>query len=382
MISTIHSSLSVGGYDSGISRRIKFSHLFFLCLILTTTVISAQTLTFEEYQPVSTLVVPAHPTPRAKFPVIDIHSHHRDPEGKHLSRVVSEMDEQNIQMLVNLSGESGEKLKQFVGNYTNEHPGRFAVFANLNFKGIDSSDWGSKAAATLELDVKNGAQGLKIYKNLGLTVRYGDGRRMPVDDPAIDPVWRMCGKLKIPVLIHTAEPAVFFEPIDAKNERLLEMKMFPQRHRPPNKFPRFEELMAERDRLVARHPDVNFIIAHLGWHGNDLDRLGKLIEKHPNFYTEMGAVLAELGRQPFTARKFLIRYKERILFGKDTYRASEFPYFWRVLETQDEYFDYYRRRHAHWKLYGLDLPDETLKHIYYKNALKLVPGIDSKNFPE
>ncbi len=372
--------------DSGATPRRclarRFAVGYALLAVAATSIASSQSLTFEEYQPVSTLVVPEHPTPRAKFPVIDIHSHHRDAEGKGLDRVVKEMDEQNLRMLVNLSGGNGERLKQFVRNYTKGYPGRFAIFANVDFSGIDDKNWGSKSAAQLERDVENGAQGLKIYKNLGLSVFYKDGRRVPVDDPAIDPVWRMCAKLKIPVLIHVAEPAPFFEPVDAKNERWLELKMFPRRRRPPDKFPRFEELNGERDRLVARHPDVNFIIAHLGWHGNDLARLGRLFDKYPNFYSEPAAVLAELGRQPFTARKFLIRYKERVLFGKDTYRASEFPYYWRVLETRDEYFDYYRRRHAHWKLYGLDLPDETLKHIYYKNALRLVPGIDPSGYPE
>jgi predicted TIM-barrel fold metal-dependent hydrolase len=349
---------------------------------ITMPIATSQTLTFEEYRPVSSLVVPENPTPRARFPVIDIHSHHRDEGGGHLDRVVREMDEQNLRMLVNLSGGSGERLKKFVANYTERYPGRFAIFANLDFDGIDSGAWGTKAAMILERDVENGAQGLKIFKNLGLTVFYKDGHRVPVDDPVLGPVWRMCAKLKIPVLIHVAEPAPFFEPFDNRNERWLELKMFPQRRRPPDKFPRFEALTAERDRLVAKHPDVNFIIAHLGWHGNDLARLGRLMDRYPNFYTEVAAVLAELGRQPFTARKFLIRYKERVLFGKDIYRASEFPYYWRVLETQDEYFDYYRRRHANWKLYGLNLPDRVLKHIYYKNALRLVPGIDSGDFPE
>lgn len=343
---------------------------------------AAQDLTIEEYQPRSTLVVPEHPIKRAKFPVIDVHSHHRDATGSELDRIVKEMDELNLRVLVNLSGRSGETLKQFVKNYKGRYPKRFALFANLNFRTIDDPHWGRKAAAQLEEDVRNGAQGLKIFKNLGLFTRYSDGRRMPVDDPALDPVWRTCARLKIPVLMHVGDPAPFFEPWDRFNERWLELKLRPRRRYPPDRFPRFEELMAERDRVVEKHPDVNFIIAHLGWHGNDLGRLGRLFDKYPNFYSEIGAVLAELGRQPFTAHKFLIQYKDRVLFGKDSYRASEFPYYWRVLETRDEYFDYYRHYHAHWKLYGLGLPDETLKHLYYKNALRLIPGIDKDGFPE
>ncbi len=353
-----------------------------VCFALIVSCATAQDLTVEEYQPRSTLVVPAHPVKSGKFPVIDVHSHHRDASGSGLDRIVKEMDELNLRVLVNLSGGTGETLKQFVKNYKGRYPRRFALFANLNFRTIDDPDWGKKSAVQLEEDVHNGAQGLKIFKNLGLFTRYGDGRRMPVDDPVLDPVWRTCARLKVPVLIHVGGPAPFFEPWDRFNERWLELKLRPNRRYPPERSPRFEELMAERNRLVEKHPGVDFIIAHLGWHGHDLGRLGRLFDKYPNFYSEMGAVLAELGRQPFTAREFLIKYKDRVLFGKDSYQPNEFPYYWRVLETRDEYFDYYRRYHAHWKMYGLDLPDDALKHIYYKNALRLIPGIHKEGFPE
>ena len=346
-------------------------------------VLAAQTLTVEEYQPRSTLVVAEHPVPRAKFPVIDVHSHspERNAAGG-LDGLIREMDALNLRVLVNLSGRNGQALKNNVVKYKGSHPKRFAIFANLNFSGIDDPEWGEKAAAQLDEDAANGAEGLKFFKNFGMNVKYADGRRVPVDDPALDPVWKTCARLKIPVLIHVAEPAAFFEPHDRFNERWLELKMFPRRARPPDRFPSFEQLMKERDHMIEKNPDVNFIVAHLGWHGNDLGRLGRLFEKYPNFHTAMGAVLAELGRQPFTARKWLIQYADRVLFGKDTYRASEFPYYWRVLETRDEYFDYYRRRHAFWKLYGLGLPDDVLKKVYYKNALRLIPTIDAEGFPD
>jgi uncharacterized protein len=357
---------------------------FRVCLLLgvITGLASAQTLSIEEYTPKSTLIVPQHPVPRAKYPVIDVHSHHRaNTTPERLAQIMKEMDELNLRMLVNLSGGSGDRLRQAVDSFSKREPKRFAVFANLNFDGIDDPEWGKKAAAQLEQDVRYGAVGLKFFKNFGMSEKYRDGRRMPVDDRALDPVWQACARLKIPVLIHVGEPAPFFEPHDRFNERWLELKIHPSRARPPSEFPSFEQLTAERDNMVAKNPNVNFIIAHLGWHGNDLARLGRLFDKYPNFYTEVAAVLAELGRQPFTAREWFIKYQDRVLFGKDTYRASEFPYYWRVFETRDEYFDYYRNYHAHWKLYGLDLPDDVLKKVYYKNALKLIPGIDSEGFP-
>jgi uncharacterized protein len=139
--------------------------------------------------------------------------------------------------------------------------------------------------------------------------------------------------------------------------------------------------MAEQHRVFRKHAKTRFINAHLGWMGNDLARLGTLLDELPNVYTEIGAVLAELGRQPRTAREWLIRYQDRVLFGKDIYSPVEYHTYFRVLETADEYFDYYRKRHAHWKIYGLDLPDATLRKIYYKNALALFPQIDRSLFP-
>ena len=194
----------------------------------------------------------------------------------------------------------------------------------------------------------------------------------------MDPLLEACARLKIPVLIHVADPAEFWSPHDASNERWLELKLRPRRKR--SAPPSFDDLIAERDRMLRRHPAVNFILAHMGWQGNDLGKLGALFDEFPNVHVDIAAVLYELGRIPFTGPAFLNRYKDRVLFGKDSYVPEEFPYYWRVLETRDEYFEYYRRYHAHWRLYGLGLPDDTLKHIYWKNALRLIPGIDASLF--
>ena len=201
-----------------------------------------------------------------------------------------------------------------------------------------------------------------------------------VDDPRLDPIWAKCGELGIPVLIHTGEPAAFWLPKDKNNERWLELKQYPSRYKDPEKNPSFEEVMAEQHHVFKKHPNTKFISAHLGWFGNDLARLGKLLDEMPNMYTELGAVLAELGRQPITARKWLIDYQDRVMMGKDSYKKEEYYTYFRVLETNDEYFDYYRKRHAHWKMYGLALPDSVLQKIYFKNAIQLIPGIDESLF--
>jgi predicted TIM-barrel fold metal-dependent hydrolase len=234
----------------------------------------------------------------------------------------------------------------------------------------------------LEQDVRNGAQGLKIFKQHGMDIKDASGRRIPTNDPRFDPIWEKCAELHIPVLIHTGEPRSFFDPIDKYNERWLELKQFPNRARPPDRYPSWKVIMDEQHDLFAKHPRTNFIAAHLSWLGGDLAQLGQLLDKYPNMYTEIGAVLAELGRQPRFAREWFIRYQDRVLFGKDiTESFSEYHVYFRVLETNDDYFDYYRRRHAFWKVYGLDLPDQVLRKLYYQNALKIIPGIDASLFP-
>jgi predicted TIM-barrel fold metal-dependent hydrolase len=219
-------------------------------------------------------------------------------------------------------------------------------------------------------------------KDFGMRARKRDGTRLKLDDPELDVVWDAAARLNIPVFIHVGDPSEFFQPIDFNNERWLELALYPdRRYQDRSRFPAFEELMAERDRLFAKHPKTTFVLAHLGWHANDLARLGAMLDKWPNLHSEVGAVLYDLGRQPRAAHDFLVKYQDRILFGKDSFQPDEYPYYWRTFETADEYFDYYRDYHAFWKLYGLALPDAVLRKLYYANALKLVPGLPRAGFP-
>jgi predicted TIM-barrel fold metal-dependent hydrolase len=337
----------------------------------------------RDYKPRSTLIVPAHPVPRAKFPVIDIHSHQPAPiSAADFDSLVKSMDPLNLRLLVNASGASGDRLvKSIEAIKGSPHRARMVMFTNINFQKVGPG-YGQRAAEQLEADVKAGAVGLgEISKGFGLTARKADGSRLTLDDPELDPVWQTAARLNIPVLIHTADPQEFFQPIDLQNERWLEMALFADRRYPAERFPTFEQLMGERDRLFRKHPKTRFIAAHMGWHANDLARLGKMFDEMPNVYGEVGAVLYDLGRQPRTAHDFLVKYQDRVLFGKDSYQPDEFPYFWRVFETNDEYFDYYRDYHAFWKLYGLGLPDSVLRKLYYGNALKLMPNVSRDGFP-
>jgi predicted TIM-barrel fold metal-dependent hydrolase len=198
----------------------------------------------------------------------------------------------------------------------------------------------------------------------------------------MDPVWDRCAALGIPVIIHSADPKPFWSPQDSLNERWLELKTHPRRKRSDSDPAPWQQIINEQHNLFKKHPKTIFIAAHMGWYANDLQALAKLLDEIPNMYVEIAAVIAELGRQPRMARKFFVKYQDRILFGKDSYHPEEFPTYFRVLESADEYFPYYKRYHAFWKMYGLDLPDEVLKKVYYKNALKIVPGLDKSLFPK
>jgi len=331
--------------------------------------------TIREYKPKSTLVTPQHPVPRAKFPVIDIHSHQPTPiSAAEFDRVFKGMEENNLRLLVNLSGSSGDRLRQGIDAIKNSsHSDRMVLFANVNFSVPVGPGFGAKAAQQLESDIKAGAMGLKVFKDLGMFDKKADGSRLHVDDPELDPIWETCARLNVPVLIHVAEPQAFFDPLDYSNERWLELSLYPDRRH--QNGVRFEELMTERNNMIRKHPKTRFILAHFGWHANDLARAGKLLDENPNVYYDVAAVLYDFGRQPRAAHEFFVKYQDRILFGKDSYQPDEYPYYWRVFETNDEYFDYYRDYHAFWKLYGLGLPDQVLRKLYYQNALKVTPGL-------
>jgi predicted TIM-barrel fold metal-dependent hydrolase len=365
--------------------RPKCSLKFLFAFLLVSETINAQIqreITFEEYNPISTLVHSEHLTTKAKFPFIDVHNHQAGMSKQQLSELIKAMDTLNMQLMVNLSGRNGQPLKDMTTNIKTSYPNRFIVFANIDFRGFGSTDWTTKTINQLKEDVRNGARGLKIFKELGLTHKDIAGKRIPVDDPRLDTIWSLCASLGIPVLIHSAAPIAFWSPFDERNERWLEMKTYPDRiYGDTNPAP-WRQIIDEQHRMFKKHPKTIFINAHFGWLGNDLGQLSSLMDEIPNMYVEFGAVIAELGRQPRAAYTFFDKYQDRILFGKDSWVPSEYTTYFRVLETDDEYFPYHKKYHAFWGMYGMRLPDEILKKIYYKNALKIIPGIDASLFPK
>jgi predicted TIM-barrel fold metal-dependent hydrolase len=337
---------------------------------------------FEKYEPISTLKVPEHIITKAKFGFIDVHNHQWGMRAKDLDELVHVMDTLNMKVMVNLSGGNGAGLKSMADDVKQNFPNRFIIFANLDFSGIGNNGWTEETVAQLKTDVANGAKGLKIFKDLGFSVKDNTGKRVTVDDPRLDAIWETCADLNIPVLIHTADPKSFWDPVDEHNERWLEIVSHPRRQRDDKNPAPWQTLIDEQHRMFKKHPRTKFIAAHFGWYANDLSSLAKLLVDMPNVYTEFGAVIAELGRQPKAARAFFEKFQDRILFGKDSWVPSEYTTYFRVLETGDEYFPYHKKYHAFWKMYGMELPDNILKKIYYQNAIKIIPGIDKSLFAD
>ena len=373
-------------------------HFLYLLLTLTqTNVLFSQEedtlrMDFEAYNPVSTLVVPENTVSRAKYPFIDVHNHQRSMLDNDLSGLIASMDSLNLAVMVNLSGRGYDRKKRDIkgmdyfdsvaNNIKTTFPNRFILFTNVSFKKFGQQGWIEEALNQLEGDVDNGANGLKIYKSLGMRYKDNNEKRVPVDDPRLDPIWAKCAELGIPVLIHSADPKPFWDTHDENNERWLELKVRPRRKRSDTDPVPWQQIIQEQHNLFKKNPKTIFINAHMGWMANDLNRVSKHLDDNPNVYVEIGAIIAELGRQPRAARKFFEKYQDRIMFGKDSWKPKEYHTYFRILETEDEYFPYYKKYHAFWRMYGLGLSDEILKKVYYKNALKVVPNIDASLFPD
>jgi predicted TIM-barrel fold metal-dependent hydrolase len=361
----------------------KFITFFLLFAFCSTQ--AQNKMDFETYEPPSTLVVPGKPVTRSKFPFIDVHNHQWGMATMDISALLREMDKLNMKVMVNLSGRSSQSpdaIANAVRHVKETTPNRIIQFTNVAFDGAGAPGWAENAVKQLEADVNAGANGLKVFKSLGFSSKDSKGKILRIDDPALDAIWAKCGELKIPVLIHTADPKPFWDPMDDKNERWLELATHPNRRRSDTDPAPWEDLIQQQHNVFRKHRNTIFIAAHFGWYANDLTKLGTLLDSFPNMYIEFGAVIAELGRQPRMAKKFFEKYQDRILFGKDSWVPSEYATYFRVLETEDEYFPYHKKYHAFWKMYGMGLSDEVLKKVYYKNALRIIPNIDKTIFPQ
>ena len=336
-----------------------------------------KTLLLKDFQPASMLHAAEHQVPKAKFYVIDVHNHVNDAAGidepMPPERVVEVMNNTNVKTIVILTGMWGDKLQHVLDEMVKAYPGRFTVFAQIDWSKIDDPDFSQEMVAQLDDAVVRGARGLKVLKDLGLGVRDKTGQLIKVDDPRLDPVWEECGRLGIPVSIHVSDPEAFFHPIDNKNERYEELTEHPDWSFYGSQFPTKESILAARDRVIARHPHTTFVALHVANWPENLGYVSRLLDQYPNVMTEFGAREAELGRQPRRAREFFLKYQDRIMFGTDNEVTEEmYRNHFRWLETGDEYFDYWGYPgQGRWKIYGMELPDSVLEKIYHLNAERM-----------
>ncbi len=380
-----------GGHIIGIMRSALLATFTALAFVSVTTAQTTQPATQPEagtavfvgeelltdYRPQSTLVTPVTELKKPKFAAIDIHCHWSidlDPK-----RMLAAMDDLGISHAVNLSGGSGPTLEAMLTKFHAVDANRFIIFANVNFADIDQPGWSEREVQSLRAAKARGVKGLKIFKSFGTSVRDSAGKLVAIDDPRLDPIWDVCGELGFPILIHSADPVAFFQKVDQLNERWMQLKRNPGWSFYGTDVPGFEELLVARNRVIAKHPKTNFIVAHMAEGANDYARLAGWLDAMPNMNIDLSARENEYGRQPFASRKFFIQYADRILFGTDRYPGRlDQPrnrIYYRILETEDEYFDYYEHPFApmgEWKVYGLHLPDEVLKKIYADNAKKLL----------
>jgi predicted TIM-barrel fold metal-dependent hydrolase len=353
-------------------------------------------LALGDFHPETRLRVPGSTVTRAKFSVVDVHSHFRiklRPTPNALDEFVDLMNRQNIAIAVSLDGTLGPILDEHLQYLWKNHKSRFIVFANIDWQGdgkenepatwdCNQSDFVHRTVLALQAARQKGISGLKLFKQFGLNYRNSDGSYIAIDDPRFDPIWETCGQLGIPVIMHTADPSAFFEPITARNERYEELSRHPDWHFPSDKFPTRSSLHAARNRIIERHRSTTFIGAHMANDAEDLVETSQLLDAHPNLYIELASRISELGRQPYSARDFLIKYQDRVMFGTDgPWPEPRYRSYWRFLETRDEYFPYAEKPfppQGFWQIYGVHLPDDVLKKIYSENAKKAIPGVKER----
>ena len=344
----------------------------------------------DEFRPASELKAPAHLLTRAKFPCVNVHTHPGRLTDDQIDEMVRVMDEANIAVSISLDGLSGRRFDEHLARLNMRHAGRFAVFVRMDYQGtgqdnkpetwdVNQPGFGLRMADRLSDAVRRGATGLKLLKTLGLSLRDPAGKLLKPDDPRFDPVWQRAGELGVPVLWHCADPVAFFRETSAENERWEELYRHPEWSFHGKDFPPHQDLIDARNRVIARHPKTTFICAHMADIPEDLAKLAGYLDRWPNMHVEIAARVAELGRQPYTARRFFLKYADRILFGTDGVPPmSELIPHWRFLETYDEYFPYEDNPfppQGLWNIYGLGLPDDVLRKVYYENAVKLIPAV-------
>jgi predicted TIM-barrel fold metal-dependent hydrolase len=328
-------------------------------------------LRLGDFQPRSMLVSPVHEVQRPKFPAIDYHNHLDAQDPTSVLRI---MDECGLERVVNITMRTGESALQMIDKFHKAAPDRFSTYGWMDWSDLHAPDFFRRTVDRLEELVEHGACGLKLWKDLGTSVHESDGNFLRIDDERLGPLFEKAAELNVPIMFHIADPDAFFLPIDNQNERYEELAAHPEWSFHGAHFNK-AELLAQRDRVFPRHPKTTFVGAHVAEHPEDLSYVSRLLDANPNLHVDISARCAELGRQPYTAREFFLKYADRILFGSDLIPdVNMYRLYFRFLETRDEYFEYpsHASRQGRWNIYGLFLPDEVLRRVYRENALRLL----------
>jgi predicted TIM-barrel fold metal-dependent hydrolase len=329
-------------------------------------------LRLSDFEPDSGLKTPTHTVETSRFPAIDYHNHL---DTTNPADVLKVMDACGVERIVNITMRTGDAALEVIRRF-HSASNRFATIGWMDWSGVESDAFVQLSLERLERLVEHGICGIKFWKDLGLSVRDGQGNVMPVDDERLAPIFEKAGELGIPVMFHTSDPDAFFRPIDRYNERYEELAAHPDWGFSNTHFSK-QQLLEQRDRVFARHPKTTFVGAHLAESGENLAYVSELLEKYPNVSVDISARTPELGRQPYTAREFFLRFADRIVFGTDLLpEISMYKLYYRFLETADEYFEYptHASRQGRWNIYGLFLPDDVLRKVYRENALRLLNG--------
>jgi predicted TIM-barrel fold metal-dependent hydrolase len=333
-------------------------------------------LRLSDFTPISQLKAPVSVIEKPRFPVIDYHNHLDAQSPLEVLRV---MDAAGVEKLVNITMLTGDGAIEVIDRFHKAAPDRFATIGWMDWSGIERSDFVQLSMDRLERLVEHGACGIKFWKDLGLTVRDASGELLRVDDERLAPIIDKATELDIPVVFHTGDPIAFFSPIDRYNERYEELAAHPDWSFYGSQYTYSKpELLEQFSHVVARHPKTTFVGAHICECSEDLAWVGKLLDSNPNLSVDISSRTAELGRQPYTARKFFLKYADRILFGTDLLPDVEmYRLYYRFLETADEYFEYpsHASRQGRWNVCGLFLPDDVLEKVYRDNALKMLEAI-------
>ncbi|WP_158748536.1 amidohydrolase family protein [Acidobacterium sp. S8] len=327
-------------------------------------------LPLSDFQPKSMVVSEEHSIEKARFSVIDYHNHLDALDPRDVLRI---MDACGIEKVVNITMKTGDEALRMIDKFHSASD-RFTTIGWMDWSDVTHPDFVQRTLERLEKLVERGAQGIKFWKDLGLGVRDVNGDLLRVDDERLAPIFDKAGELRIPVMFHTADPDAFFLPIDAQNERYEELAAHPDWGFYGSHYSK-PQLLDQRDSVIARHPKTTFVAAHVAESGENLARVTKLLETHPNLYIDISARASELGRQPYAARELFLRFADRILFGSDLLpEESMYRLYFRFLETADEYFEYpsHASRQGRWNIYGLYLPDDVLRKVYRENALQLL----------